>query len=312
MDPSSLLGTDVLLFLAIGLLGGAHCIGMCGPLVTTYAARMDPDAGRTDGGTHGTTGGTRGTAGGTHETSGEATDRTSRTDQTGRTGRADRDGRGGHLTTYEVRQHALFNLGRTASYAAIGTALGALGGAVLVTTATVTGAAGTVRGVVGLGVGLVVMAVGVRYVLGGTTGGVHLPGLQRVTGWLTGHVDRLANGPGIVALGAVHGLLPCPILYPAYLYAFASGSALSGGIALAALGVGTMPAVFLYGTLIGSVDAVHRRRVHRLLGVAFLALGYVLFAHGLMSIGIHVPHPRLPFWNPLDAGMGGMAGHGGG
>lgn len=293
MDPSTLLGTDVLLFLAIGLLGGAHCIGMCGPLVTTYAARMDPDSGRTDGGTRGTA----------------ATE--------GRAARTGRDARGGHLTTYEVRQHALFNLGRTASYAAIGTALGALGGAVLVTTATVTGAAGTVRGVVGLGVGLVVMAVGVRYVLGGATGGVHLPGLQRVTGWLTGHVDRLANGPGIVALGAVHGLLPCPILYPAYLYAFASGSALSGGIALAALGVGTMPAVFLYGTLIGSVDAVHRRQVHRLLGVAFLALGYVLFAHGLMSIGIHVPHPRLPFWNPLDAGMsgmgwmGGMAGMGG-
>ncbi|OYR58956.1 hypothetical protein DJ83_13850, partial [Halorubrum ezzemoulense] len=112
--------------------------------------------------------------------------------------------------------------------------------------------------------------------------------------------------PGIVALGAVHGLLPCPILYPAYLYAFASGSAVAGGVALGALGLGTIPAVFAYGTLIESVDPVHRRRVHRLLGVAFVALGYVLFAHGLMSVGIHVPHPRLPFWNPLDAGMGGM------
>jgi len=279
MDISTLLGTDVLLFLAIGLLGGAHCIGMCGPLVTVYAGRMREGDGRTDGG---------GGAGGA-------------------TASAASDGRGSHLTTYEVRQHALFNLGRAASYATIGTALGALGGVVLVTTATLTGAAELVRGVVGLGVGAAVILVGVRYALGGATGGIHLPGLERVTGWLTGHVDRLANGPGIVGLGAVHGLLPCPILYPAYLYAFASGSAVSGGIALAALGIGTMPAVFLYGTVIESVDAVHRRRIHRLLGVAFVALGYVLFAHGLMSVGIHVPHPRLPFWNPLDAGMmGGM------
>ncbi|PHQ44709.1 hypothetical protein DJ68_17010, partial [Halorubrum sp. C3] len=218
-------------------------------------------------------------------------------------------GREGHLTTYEVRQHALFNLGRAASYATIGTLLGALGGAVFVTTATLTGAAETVRGGVGLLVGAAVIVVGVRYLLGGATGGVHLPGLERVTGWLTGHVDRLANGPGIVALGAVHGLLPCPILYPAYLYAFASGSAVAGGVALGALGLGTIPAVFAYGTLIESVDPVHRRRIHRLLGVAFVALGYVLFAHGLMSVGIHVPHPRLPFWNPLDvagAGHGGM------
>ena len=292
MDPSTLLGADVLLFLAIGLLGGAHCIGMCGPLVTTYAARMDGGStagSRTDGGTNAT------------ERAGSAG-----SSSAGAAGTTDR-GRGGHLTTYEVRQHALFNLGRTASYALIGAALGAVGGVVLVTAATLTDAAATVRGLTGLLVGAAVMAVGVRYVLGGATGGVHLPGLQRITGWLTGHVDRLANGPGIVGLGAVHGLLPCPILYPAYLYAFASGSAVSGGTALAALGVGTMPAVFLYGTLIERVDAVHRRRVHRLLGVAFLVLGYVLFAHGLMAVGVHVPHPELPFWNPLDAGE--LVGH---
>ncbi|MGQ3328965.1 sulfite exporter TauE/SafE family protein [Halorubrum sp. FL23] len=273
MAISTLLGTDVLLFLAIGLLGGAHCIGMCGPLVTVYAGQMRAGGERADGGS---------TAAG-----------------------ATRDRRGSHLTTYEVRQHALFNLGRAASYATIGAALGALGGAVLVTTATLTGAAEAVRGVVGLVVGAAVILVGVRYALGGATGGIHLPGLGRVTGWLTGHVDRLANGPGIVGLGAVHGLLPCPILYPAYLYAFASGSAVSGALALGALGVGTMPAVFLYGTVIESVDAVHRRRVHRLLGVAFVALGYVLFAHGLMAVGVHVPHPSLPFWNPIDIAAAG-------
>ena len=277
MILSSLLGTDVLLFLAIGLLGGAHCIGMCGPLVTVYAGRMREGTERADGGS-------------------TATD-------------AAATRRDSHLTTYEVRQHALFNLGRAVSYATIGAALGALGGAVLVTTATLTGAAEAVRGVVGLGVGAAVILIGVRYVLGGATGGIHLPGLERVTGWLTGHVDRLANGPGIVGLGAVHGLLPCPILYPAYLYAFASGSAVGGAVALGALGIGTMPAVFLYGTVIESIDAVHRRRVHRLLGVAFVALGYVLFAHGLMAVGVHVPHPMFPFWNPLDvaaAGNGGM------
>ena len=284
MVVSILLSTDVLLFLVIGLLGGAHCIGMCGPLVTVYAGRMQTDGRRADGG-----------------------EVVPSTDGPAESGSAQR--RGSHLTTYEVRQHALFNLGRATSYTLIGAALGALGGVVLVTTATLTGAAETVRGVVGLGVGALVILVGGKYVLGGATGGIHLPGLRRITGWLTGHVDRLANGPGIVGLGAVHGLLPCPILYPAYLYAFASGSAVSGGIALAALGIGTMPAVFLYGTVIERIDAVHRQRVHRLLGVAFVALGYILFAHGLMEIGIHIPHPHLPFWDPLSAELAGGAAH---
>jgi sulfite exporter TauE/SafE len=271
MVPSAILETafsgsatpGVVLFFVIGLLGGAHCIGMCGPLVTIYASKMDPA--RADGGTATATG---------------------------------RDRRS-HLTLYEVRQHALFNVGRAASYTLIGTLMGALGGLVFFGIGEVTATATLVRGVVGVGIGALVMVMGGYYLLGRLSVGLHLPGASRVTGWLTTWVERLANGPGIVGLGAVHGLLPCPILYPAYLYAFASGSPLSGGVALAALGLGTIPAVFAYGTLIESVGAAHRRRLHRVLGIGFLVLGYILLAHGLMSLGYQIPHPMFPFWDPL-------------
>ena len=263
-------GTDVALFFLIGLLGGAHCIGMCGPLVTIYASKMDPA--RADGGTEATS------------------------------GRRHRRDRSSHLTLFEVRQHALFNLGRAASYTLIGALLGALGGLVFVGVGEVTAAADTVRGVVGVVIGAAVIVIGGNYVLGRISVGVQLPGTGRVMTHLTDWVERLASGPGIVGLGAMHGLLPCPILYPAYLYAFASGSAVAGAVALAALGVGTIPAVFAYGTIIESVDAVHRRRLHRVLGVVFLVLGYILFARGLMSLGVHIPHPGLPFWDPLGGG----------
>ena len=263
---ADLFGTDVVLFLVIGLLGGAHCIGMCGPLVTIYSDKMD--RARPDGGNP----------------------------------TASAQGRQSHLTLYEVRQHALFNVGRATSYTLIGTLLGLLGSLVFVGVGELTATADLVRGAVGVVVGALVVAIGVNYLLGRVTAGVHLPGTGKVMGWLTSWVDRLVNGPGILGLGAVHGLLPCPILYPAYLYAFASGSAVAGGVALASLGLGTIPAVFAYGTLIESVGATQRKRLHQVLGLAFLVLGYVLFAHGLMSLGYHIPHPSLPFWNPLDAG----------
>ncbi len=33
----------LVVFALIGLLGGAHCLGMCGPLVTLYADRLGDD-----------------------------------------------------------------------------------------------------------------------------------------------------------------------------------------------------------------------------------------------------------------------------
>ncbi len=265
----AILRVDVLLFLVIGLLGGAHCIGMCGPLVTMYADRMQP---RADGGT-----------------------------ATG----SRRDGRTrGHLTLYEVRQHALFNVGRATSYTVLGALFGGLGGVVFLTADQVTATADLLRGGVGVLVGAFVIVAGAKYLFGGGSAGIRIPGVGRVTNWLAVRIEGSVNSPGIVGLGAIHALLPCPMLYPAYLFAFATGSAISGAIALAALGIGTIPAVFAYGTLIESVDAVHRRRLHRLLGVAFVVLGYILLAHGLMALGIHLPHPHLPHYQPLDGGMG--------
>ncbi|WP_280536488.1 sulfite exporter TauE/SafE family protein [Halopenitus sp. POP-27] len=277
MALPAVLGVDVVLFLTIGLLGGAHCIGMCGPLVTIYGTRMtatpEPDGGEPVTG------------------AGPQAERGSRTEPASR-----RD----HLSVYEVRQHALFNLGRTVSYTFIGAAMGALGGTVFLGLDAITAAAQLLRGIVGVLIGGLVIAIGVSYVLGRVSAGIHLPGVERVTSVLTSRIDGLAGGPGIVLLGGLHGLLPCPILYPAYLYAFASGSPTAGGIALAALGVGTVPAVFAYGTVIQGLGVRRRRQLHRILGVVFVVLGYVLLAHGLMAVGIHVPHPMFPFWNPLS------------
>lgn len=269
MAFESVIGFDLLLFLAIGLLGGAHCIGMCGPLVTVYSKQME--APRPDGGT--------------------ATNSQTK--------------RGTHLTLHEVKQHTLFNLGRTLSYGLIGTAMGALGGVLFVSVHRVTGIVSVVRGVVGAGTGTFVVVIGIHYVLGRMGTGVRFPGLNRIVQQVTRRIGRWANGPGIIGLGALHGLFPCPILYPAYLYAFTSGSPFAGGTALLTLGLGTVPALFLYGSLLGGVGPGLRKRLHRLLGLVFIVLGYVLLAHGLMSLGVHLPHPKLPFWGPLEAGYSG-------
>jgi sulfite exporter TauE/SafE len=236
-------------FFVVGLLGGAHCLGMCGPLVTVYADRMDGD---------------------------------------------DR----GRLSWHELRQHGLFNAGRTVGYAAVGGLLGFLGG-LLFDAGAVVSLGSMVRGSVGAAVGLAIVAVGFGYALRGSAhGGPSLPlvgaAFQRVHGVLVGYVDRLVDGPGVVGLGVVHAALPCPILYPAYLYAFAQGSAAMGALSLAAVGLGTFPTLFAFGTAIGGLDVGSRSRLHRALGAALVVAGLVPLSHGLATLGLPVPMVPLP------------------
>jgi len=256
-------------FLLVGLLGGAHCLGMCGPLVTTYADRLRADDG---GGEDGRTGRTR--VGGTDD-----------------------------LTVRQVRQHALFNLGRTASYAALGGLFGLAGSLAFVTARTVTTVADDVHALTGVVVGAVVIAIGLRYAVRLELRRLPVPGVEAASGVVTGRivprVDAWVGDWRIVGLGAAHGLLPCPLLYPAFLYAFVQGSALGGAAALAALGLGTVPALFLFGTVFQSVSVDTRMRLHRALGVAFVALGYIPLQHGLATLGVPLPHPPIPYYSPL-------------
>lgn len=194
-----------------------------------------------------------------------------------------------------VRQHALFNAGRTLAYAAVGAVLGALG-ATAFAGAELLAVGDQVRAVAGVAAGVVILVVGLGYLVRGTPVSTSLPSIpvvsrafRAVHGLLADRVDDWASGPGVVALGGVHALLPCPLLYPAYLFALARGSPVEGGLTLAALGLGTFPTLFAYGTAFGSLDADLRRRLHHGIGVGFVLLATVPLAHGLGLVGVTVP-----------------------
>lgn len=226
--PTNVAGNmDLAVFLVVGVFAGAHCLGMCGPLVGVYAGRI-------------------------------SSQRPTR--------------RGEAVTLFEVRQHALFNSGRAIGYAAVGAAFGLLGGTVFTTVESVAAVGNGVRAATSILVGTVVFLGGLSYVFRGSR--ASLPGtvpvvstvFHRVSGGLTGRIDRLAGSVGIIGLGTVHALLPCPIIYPAYLYAFAIRDPFRGVLSLFVLGLGTFPSLFAYGTLLGTLTATQRAHFHRALG----------------------------------------------
>lgn len=207
------------------------------------------------------------------------------------------------LAWRSIRQHSLFNLGRTGSYALVGAVMGGLG-RVVFDAAAVASIASPIRGTVGVLVGVVIVGAGVPCVLGSSPHGtVSVPSLERRFGAspaaLPRCVDRSARGPRIAGLGVSHGAFPCSIRYPAYVCALATGSSVEGGLTLAALGFGTVPALSRYGTVLESVSVRTRARLHRGLGVALVVLGSLPLSMGLVAFGVHLPRPDVPIFQPL-------------
>jgi hypothetical protein len=203
------------------------------------------------------------------------------------------------LTLRQVRQHFLFNLGRTVGYAAVGALLAAIGAVTVGAMERVLAAGTGVQATTALLAGGFIGITGLTYV-GGSASHPSLGPVDdlfgRVSGVLTRRVDAFVGDSRIMGLGLVHALLPCPITYPAYVYAFALGDPVRGAFLLALVGVGTFPTLLVYGTVFGSLSA--SKRLHRVLGVAFVVLGYLMIAHGLALLGIDVPRVSLPLPAP--------------
>ena len=65
------------------------------------------------------------------------------------------------------------------------------------------------------------------------------------------------------------------------------------------LGLGTVPEVFGYGVAFNLVSPRSQSGRHRTLDAVFLVLGYLPLLHGLMLLGIELPHPSIPIYRLL-------------
>lgn len=178
------------------------------------------------------------------------------------------------------RQHLLFNLGRILAYTNLGVLCGMAGLALRVRP----GAAG----LVGIVVGLFVSGMGTR-LLGVGGASARLDRLFArpavVFSQLWQRYSALARSPSIVLLGAMHSLLPCPLLSVMLTSAVAMGDPIGGGLLLFAFSLGTVPMMWGIGALGRRVSFRHRVTWHRLLGFAVTAWGLVLVVRGLQDLG---------------------------
>lgn len=100
----------------------------------------------------------------------------------------------------------------------------------------------------------------------------------------------LSSAPRRVGAGLLWGLLPCGLVYSALSLALLSGSAAGGALAMAAFGIGTLPHMLLAGHVLRRVSQRATARASRmaagivLLGFAGWALWRLLHVGGLAAL----------------------------
>jgi len=177
----------------------------------------------------------------------------------------------------------LYHLGRTVTYVLLGTLVGWLGSSVALTDGF-----GQFARLLLIATDLMIIVLGL-----GTAGLWSRFNLNRLesasaTGWLAAaatRTSRLPAGLAALPLGLVMGFLPCGFLYAMLINAASSASPWRGALVMLAFGVGTAPALLLFGGAAQRLSLKMRSWMLRGAGLMIAVMGcYNLLRHWRMLV----------------------------
>lgn len=168
-----------------------------------------------------------------------------------------------------------YHTGRIVTYTLIGAVLGLSGSFV-----NVTGSIAGVQNIVALFAGIMMVLMGMS-----------IAGLWRGATLLEGHNRSVLAAARTIAatpsafrytvLGLVLGLLPCGLSYTVFVAAAGAGGMFQGALVSLLFGLGTLPAILLFGRLAASFSASLRGRIYRAGGVTIIVMGILFILRGV-------------------------------
>jgi sulfite exporter TauE/SafE len=169
----------------------------------------------------------------------------------------------------------LYNSGRVTTYGAVGAVMGFAGSFVNVATRL----AGIQNGVmIAAGIIMAVMGLNILGIAGGTAW------LERHNALVLGTAKKIFPRRTVwkyYPLGLVLGLLPCGLSYTAFVAAAGAGSATAGLWTTLFFGIGTVPALALFGVLVSYFGSRMRRSVQKAGGTLVLIMGLYYIVKGI-------------------------------
>jgi uncharacterized protein len=176
----------------------------------------------------------------------------------------------------------MYNLGRILTYTLLGVIAGLIGPALDLLSLRSTALWFFV------GANLFVILVGLSSAL--RLGWLSITSLESSAGkFLTVPLKRAAASSSPYAafpLGLLLGFIPCGLVYGPLAIAGGSGSPMLGGAIMAALGLGTVPLMLVFGAASSTISGVMRDNMYRLTGVLMVLMGSAGLWRALVKIGL--------------------------
>jgi sulfite exporter TauE/SafE len=190
------------------------------------------------------------------------------------------------------RAHLWYHAGRLATYGVLGVVAGAIGSGIGKVAAAAGGS--ELLWVARAQVGLSILAGGVLLLMG-----MARIGLLREPEWMAaasparipgfGAFARTVAGrpsdAGMLAVGALMGLLPCGLSYAAFARAMAAEGPLEGGLMVLCFGAGTLPGLLVLGTGVSALVRRYRRQSELLSGAIMVAMAVHLLFDAAAALG---------------------------
>jgi sulfite exporter TauE/SafE/copper chaperone CopZ len=170
----------------------------------------------------------------------------------------------------------LYNLGRVASYTAVGFAVGALGSVIIFSNA--------MQGVLKLVAGVFMIVMGLN--MGG-----FFPSLRRLNPRMPKFIadkvnKRKGQSKSPLIVGLLNGFMPCGPLQAMQIYALSTGNPLAGALSMFLFSLGTVPLMFGLGALGSALGRKFMGKAMMVGAVLVVVLGLSMLAQGWNLSGL--------------------------
>ena len=181
------------------------------------------------------------------------------------------------ITRSKAFPHLMYNAGRITTYSIIGSLMGLTGAFV--------NTAGRLAGVQNIAA----MLTGILMIIMGLS----ITGLLKGTSLIERYNSLVLRAVNVVLetespmryypLGLLLGLLPCGLSYSVFIGAAATGGLLQGMFYVFCFGLGTVPALLLFGVVMTYVSSRLRGRLYRASGIVVIISGVYFMVRAITS-----------------------------